>query len=123
MTDSIETRVARGVALLDRTLADWDERIDLERLNLENTCDCILGQEFARHPDVDLAEHDGWFEVTPFDIGVRELFSEQYFADPELAARAHGFNAIGKPGHTVKEFQALTAEWRRVVLARRGGAS
>ena len=47
MSDTIKARVARGVALLDRTLADWGERIDLDRLNLASPCNCILGQEFA----------------------------------------------------------------------------
>lgn len=113
---SIPERVAKGVALLDKTLAGWDGRIDLDRLDLSSTCDCILGQEFEAHSDVDM--DDDWSGSSPFDVGVRELFT-RWFVDAEQEARLHGFNAIGS---TAEEFDALEAEWRRVILARRGGA-
>lgn len=37
-------RVARGAALLDRTLPGWEHNIDLQRLNLALGTDCVLGQ-------------------------------------------------------------------------------
>jgi hypothetical protein len=120
MTDTIETRVAQGVALLDEKLPGWDERIDLDNLELDNTCNCILGQEFCHHPDVDMEDDgndEGWPAASPFDIGVRELFDAVRFTNPEHAARSHGFDASSPsmPG----EFDTLTAEWKRVILARR----
>jgi hypothetical protein len=120
MADTIETRVAQGVALLDEKLPGWVNRIDLDKLDLASTCDCILGQEFKGHPDVDMEDDgndEGWPTASPFDIGVRELFVAAQFTNPEHAARSHGFNASSPslPG----EFAALTAGWKRVVLARR----
>lgn len=114
MNDTIEPRVALGVALLDKTLADWDERIDLEQLNLRDTCDCILGQEFYSHPD---AEFDA-FGNSPFDIGLRELFADE--RNPGRAAIAHGFDAADALSLT--EYDELTAEWIRVIEARRSAS-
>ena len=116
MTDSIETRVARGVALLDKTLADWDERIDLDRLDLRSTCNCVLGQEFANHPDV----RGG--DCQSYDVGLEALLGDE--RDINRAAREHGFDSGYGASHA-----PLTAEWKRVIAARRidrmsiGGAS
>jgi hypothetical protein len=116
VTATIPERVARGAALLDKTLADWDERIDLDQLNLASECNCILGQEFTGHPRVD--PYDSW-DRTPFAIGMNELFANEEKRD--LAAIGHGFDSrIGDGAET--EYAALTAEWRRVILARRAGS-
>lgn len=105
-TDTIAARVALGVALLDTTLADWDQRIDLDRLDLGSTCNCVLGQEFAGHPDA----HGG--DCLPYDVGLDALFPDA--RDINRAAREHGFDGdFGKP------HAELTAEWKRVILARR----
>lgn len=111
MTDSIETRVARGAALLDNTLAGWDERIDLDKLDLASPCNCILGQEFAGYAD-DFND-DGW---TPYDAAMIELPMDGYDD-----AYHYGFDKLY--GETTAAFRDLTAEWKRVILARRGGAS
>lgn len=118
--DTIRARVARGVALLDEKLPGWAQQIDLDRLDLGNTCNCILGQGFEGHPDVDMKD---WVVTSPFDIGVRELFAAAMpDQDHERAARVHGFDAVSEPGYTAQEYAALTTEWKRVILARRGGA-
>lgn len=118
MPEPITERVAQGAALLDEKLPGWHERIDVGRLDLGDTCDCILGQEFASHPDVDV--DNDWSGTSPFDIGVRELFAAPWYASAGQA-EAHGFDAIGKLGR-MAEVDALTAEWRRVILARRSEA-
>lgn len=104
MNDTIETRVARGVALLDERLPGWVERIDLYKLDLASGCRCILGQEFRGHVS-ESSYSNGYL------IGLDELFND----DDDEAAR-HGFTVeVGEP------FAALEVEWRRVILARRGG--
>lgn len=108
MSDTIETRVARGVALLDEKLPGWVDRIDLEKLDLSSACDCILGQEF-----------DGkaiWPDLLGYDIGLSELF-----ANVEKDAARHGFTAGAWAA--AEAWDELEGEWRRVILARRGGAS
>lgn len=106
--ETIRTRVARGAALLDKTLADWDERIDLDRLDLESPCNCILGQEFTGHPEANGRE---W---TAYEVGRDELFVNH--DNPHRAAVEHGFDR-----DVWDSYGSLTAEWERVILARREG--
>jgi hypothetical protein len=104
MSDSIEAQVARGAALLDEKLPGWDQRIDLDNLDLGNKCNCVLGQEFDDDDAVGPLEFG-------YDAGLRELF-----AGDDDKAVDHGFLAADYEPH-----DQLTAEWRRVILARRGG--
>jgi hypothetical protein len=45
--DTPEVRVARGVALLDETVPDWRQRIDVETLDMTDGTQCVVGQVFA----------------------------------------------------------------------------
>ncbi|HZE34072.1 MAG TPA: hypothetical protein VE198_21895 [Actinoallomurus sp.] len=107
--DTIEARVARGAALLDEKLPGWDQRIDLGRLNLQSECNCILGQEFADR------------STSPYMAAVFELGLGNW------SASEHGFDLLGEEESRITErestYAALTAEWRTVILARRGGAA
>jgi len=105
MADTIAARVARGAALLDERMPGWDQRINLDRLDLHSPCRCILGQIFPA------SSRDGGY----WD-GIKELGLASWGPDPG-GAEAYGFT-------TARNFQMLTAEWRRVIGARRaGGAS
>ena len=115
MTDTIQARVACGVALLDEKLPGWVERIDLDTLNLASPCRCILGQTWDLPVGVD---------YTAFALHADALDID---GDEEVA---YGFNAGGEDWFEDEgEYDALTAEWKRVILARRidrmtmGGAS
>lgn len=107
MTDTIETRVARGVALLDEKLPGWDRRIDISELALSNCYRCVLGQLYGNR-DIDEEE------TTPFHVGADELFGRDVF----MEVADYGITTSGG----FAEFAPLTAEWKRVILARRGGA-
>jgi hypothetical protein len=39
---------ARGAALLDERMPGWANKVDLGRLNLYSTSECVLGQLFAK---------------------------------------------------------------------------
>lgn len=109
-TESIEARVARGVALLDEKLPGWIERIDLDKLDLASGCNCILGQTWSKGDD------DGRFTAFELQADALGLYGED--------ENDYGFNAGGEDYFEDRpEYDALTAEWRRVILARRGGAS
>jgi len=105
-TDTSETRVARGAALLDEKLPGWDRRIDLDNLHLGSKCDCVLGQEFANDALGPLR--------FGYDVGLVELFNGD-----EAEATRCGFLAERSDDGV----ELLTAEWKRLILARRGGAS
>lgn len=44
---TIERRVRRGARLLDQKVKNWHKRIDIDRINLRCSTDCILGQIFG----------------------------------------------------------------------------
>ncbi len=95
---TIAERVARGVAWLDETRPGWAERVDLDRLDLASPCRCVLGQEFGDYFEI------VWSDGAPPDT------------------QAYGFNAAspasGRQAQS-REFDALEAEWRRVIAERR----
>lgn len=45
----LEARVARGVALLDRELPDWRERVDVAELDMGSCTYCVLGYTFGTY--------------------------------------------------------------------------
>jgi hypothetical protein len=45
----IEERVARGAALLDEYVPAWFNKVDLDRLDIGNCTNCILGQVFGSY--------------------------------------------------------------------------
>lgn len=44
---TIAERVERGASLLDTRFPGWVDQVDLSRLNLESSCNCVLGQRFG----------------------------------------------------------------------------
>ena len=102
----IRVRVDRGIALCDRERPGWLDHIDLDRLDLESTCRCILGQEFAEHPDT---RHYDVYLIALYELGVRSWKAPEY-----------GFDAYSEDDDVAAvEYAALTAEWRRRIIARR----
>jgi hypothetical protein len=98
MTATIAGRVARGAALLDEMKPGWDARVDLAELDLSSCRQCVVGQLFGE-------EFGRW----PYETGLRAL-GIPFFGEDE-----YGFEKEA----TGEEYAALTAEWRRVVTARR----
>jgi hypothetical protein len=102
---TIEARVARGAALLDEKLPGWVERIDLDKLKLSSGCNCILGQTWDGPTSAD---------SSPFGAHADAL---ALGGDDDIE---HGFNAGGEDWFSNEpEYEALTAEWKRLILARR----
>jgi len=113
--ETVQARVARGAALLDEKLPGWDQRIDLDRLNLGDCFTCILGQLFT---------DQGWaeLEVTPYVLGASELLELHPDEVSILFSRKPGQYAFtGAPEDLDKDeaFTALTEEWCTLIRARR----
>ena len=94
---AVSRQVARGAALLDEKIPGWDERIDLARLQMHSCHDCVIGQLFTSVGDC----------VTPYGRGMEALGVWDLRGD----APGHGFDG--------EDADALNAEWRRVITARR----
>ena len=103
---TIAERVARGAAFLDEREPGWDARIDLDTLSLDSPCCCVLGQLHGGYGAglraTGLGDDDG-----------RDIELGFFWTDEHLV----GFSLDDEPGD-------LTAEWKRVITARReSGAS
>lgn len=87
---SFKIEVDRGVALLDKHNPGWREKIDREKLDLNDFWNCILGQLYG-----------------VMDDGMNELFGEGQWRDND--AVAHGFWL-----NTAKryDYPGLTSEWK-----------
>jgi fumarate hydratase class II len=43
----LHEQVRDGAALLDERAPDWRDQVDPDRLDMQNACDCVLGQVFG----------------------------------------------------------------------------
>lgn len=126
---TVEARVAKGAAFLDQKDPEWFLKIDPALLDLESTCNCVLGQLGA-----EAARLTSWGE-SAFDY---MLWDSAW--GPELVGRtrAMGFNCLTNPDLLNElypdiqvadederwsalmeaDFKALEAEWMRVIKDR-----
>lgn len=105
---TIPQRVAAGAAWLDQNRPGWwqnrpgwPQNIYLDQLDMSLDCGCVLGQL-----------------VGPYEWAIKVLD----VPDPD----ALGFHIPWDPswpGRYFAEYDALTAEWRKVIEARRVGAA
>lgn len=96
MDMTLEARVERGAALLDREMPGWWERIDVVRLDVREPCRCIGGQ------------------LGSGEYGRYSRLMKQLFGDSACAAVAeHGFAAADY------DYEEITGLWREAVAARR----
>ena len=108
MTATIAERVDAGAAFLDEHDPGWwrQPRIDLDRLDLGQPCGCVLGQLYVHdcpEPPLHYMHAMDAFDLPP--IGD---------ADADL-----GFDSSLE---IEGEYALLTAEWKRVIEARRAAA-
>jgi hypothetical protein len=104
---SAETeRVERGAALMDEKRPGWLDVIDLGRLDIAVTCDCITGQQ------------PGGFTRVMNDLGIGHSAEAAsygfgaYAPDPDLPELEYG-------RIVAEEYDALTGAWRGLITRRR----
>lgn len=88
----IEQRVDRGARLLDQHLPGWYERINVDALQMQNSCRCILGQL-----------HGGNYTRGRVELGIVAGESSQY-----------GFNASQMLYERLKDLWIKEIELRRL---------
>jgi hypothetical protein len=103
---TIAERVARGAAYLDEREPGWDERIDLETLDLYAPCRCVLGQLAT--------DLNRWGDVRA-RFGLRAA----WMTDSRPTADALGFNVPDGEQQIHRQYLNLTAAWRELIEARR----
>lgn len=105
MTSTIPDRVAAGVAWLDANAPDWLDRIDLDELQMDDCCRCMLGQVFDDYWKSPLLAGDIAKGSSDLPSAVPLGFQSQHVDLNSEAADA--------------EYESLAAEWRRVIAERR----
>lgn len=111
---TLDERIDAGVAWLDANVPDWLDRIDLDRLDLADTCKCVLGQTFAHiaqwdsyadEPGQDVPGYDLIVECIQPDEGVVMSMAVPYLSEDPAD---YGFSIA----QADESFDALTAAWR-----------
>ncbi len=88
--EAAEQAVARGIAWLDANVPEWQDKIDVERLDLKYPCDCVLGQ----------------------------LDGDFYQAVWERRLERHEVTRMGFAAVSGVPYPVLTAAWRRALKQR-----
>jgi hypothetical protein len=98
----IPENVLRGAAFLDSTLPGWDKKIDLDKLNLSDSCNCVLGQQSkAKILHTRYRRTAKRLGLDPFGREVQRL----------------GFMTWGR-----QSFSGLTNGWKHLIEARRAAS-
>lgn len=140
MVDTIEVRVARGVAWLDGHYPAWWKAIDLGTLSVSSCHFCVLGQVYsgcigigeqdqilaqvlgrqapwvrgAMREDIDNGSFGGFNALVEY----HDILA--FTSALGFAVRMHPYlDDYGVPMSVVEEFSLLTDEWTRAVISRR----
>jgi len=103
-----DVRVAQGIKWLDTNVGlYWRRLVDVDKLNINNVVDCVLGQifaEYAGNPDFTY----GWdYSPTEFFSGYDYAVHE--WTEVQLEAGAHGFISNDLPVSTLND------AWKRAL--------
>ena len=144
---SIEKRVARGAAWLDRVKPGWFKLIDLDALDLRSGCSCVLGQivykearacgafacgKVTGYGSVVVRDHKAtgagrwgsldYATIQTIEVRKAELSNIDNLKDlviPGITAKRRGFELTkSQEGDSAAEWDALTDEWRAVIEAK-----
>ena len=117
---NIAKRVARGVALLDYQLVNWEHQIDVNTLDMDSVELCIVGQLFE-----DRVKTSPFFDYRAgLYVLLRGAPSEiraKYGSDVTKLALKYGFDVAFDGSDFPKRGKAMTKlreEWTRVIESR-----
>lgn len=114
-----ETEVSRGISFLEgmvkegRLSMDWFHNIDLDRLEMRNTRDCVLGQLFDH---MTTERRPG--RAYPYGSGFDYVATEFMDNDMEYI-EAHGFDARYNGTETSRNYDELEDAWTSKILEMR----
>jgi hypothetical protein len=103
---TITERVAKGAAFLDESEPSWWQVIDLDALDMEQGCNCVLGQLHPSNTDEELHYLGALFQFgLPHGPDSDADISLGFFTEDPL------------------EWAPLTEAWRNLIEERRAGES
>jgi hypothetical protein len=115
MIDTIQERVSAGARALDALNPGWEDKINLDRLDVANPQLCVLGQLYGEYCDAPSGLRDNEIE-RGFYANVAEAIDGMSFET--YIARAQ---VIRDQINT--EYQDLTNSWRELITCRREEAA
>lgn len=124
--------VMRGAQLLDREMPGWQERVEINELDLSSSCSCVLGQVFASYA-TNLSEQSSnvWEDPRPvIDAGGKRIgrldhlavdgFSfAQYYLGFSKARQASPEAFFGFDHSEEYSYGELTTAWRELLEDRK----
>src|SRR5512139_25363 len=99
--EKINRRAARGAKLLDEKRPGWHRVIDLGILDIQDLCNCVLGQQ------------DGYHDmIHEFFGGADDLYKQVVRHGFDISEKAYDKENVNERFHT------LSAAWRREITER-----
>jgi hypothetical protein len=120
---TINARVHRGAALLDEKFPGWESSVNVSTLNLESSCNCVLGQKFGDFvvgsQKIGFTDYAGTAPLP--DYGREQLESHGFLATVHRFELLPGYVRISdKELERIEaEYVALTEAWRELIVDRR----
>lgn len=117
----------RGAELLDNRWPGWWQEIDLSRLDLSDSCNCVLGQLGVDYNRAGRQMLNINRDVTsdPYvaqQVSGYSLFLNVIFPDLDIPPEEmphYGFDSdYEEPGHWPTTYEGLTAAWTRIISTR-----
>lgn len=105
-------QVVKGATKLDSLVPNWDEMIDLDRLNLIEPEDCVCGQLRSKLGREHKLYHD--LHILSFEYNSGFNVKSQYYYDTVLNNKGEGED---------KSYVKLTNTWKKFILKRRAEKS
>ena len=121
------SRVANGVKLLDERVPGWWRVINLDRLQMEDCTQCMLGQLFGHNVETALGAKMFGLEIEPqlASVGFGHFFQNSI---ADKAGYQRGLEALETGGSTIGcnnnnidniEYSDLKCAWAEVIAERR----
>lgn len=114
--NELRERIQHGIAWLDDQEPEWRERVDPDELDLQVTCDCILGQVFAEEGERHWSNgYSHTLERVVGPIVKDHVWDRSSYERRTAWAAAHGFELTPVDTDRGLNYATLTAEWKRVL--------
>lgn len=123
----VDIRTAAGAAVLDSIMPGWHDLIDLEDLDMNSACGCVLGQIVS---DINSCDFWSWLDPEAPDLTSTEKMmahdsDEVPVTFTHAQAVAYGFQAVSIDDATrdddldERDYKPLANAWKRLIRARR----